>query len=181
MSYRVIKDSIWTSPNLNKCSVYAERHCWRILPGADDWGCIEITPLVLRGRVYPLKTEITPEEIDLWNKELIENDILRTWIDGGRLYAQFITFDEHNTLRDYHAPKTPCPPWIKERDGVDPRLSDKTTKAFAKIEKAIQQLSNNGSKPTMRKIAAMAHSGLGTVEKYVKRYGLTNVTDVTDE
>ena len=169
MANRYIKDSIWTSANFNKLSVYAERHFSRVLLAADDWGCLEITPLVIKGRCYPLKTDIKETDIAKWNQEMIECEILRDWVDNNRQYAMFLKFDEHNEALEKHDPKTPCPPWILRRDGVDPRASEKTIEAFNRIMEAYKKLSNNGHHPSLNEVAQAAKSSKSTVAKFYKK------------
>ncbi len=110
MPNRVIKESIWTSPNLNKLSDLAERHFYRILLLPDDFGCCELTSLVVKGRCYPLKEKGTISHIEQWNLELEQQDIIRSWKDNGRIYAYFPTFSAHQRIRSLHQRKTPEPP-----------------------------------------------------------------------
>jgi hypothetical protein len=169
---RYIKESIWTSPNLNNVSDMAERHFYRILLATDDWGGLEIDPAVLKGKCYPLKKGISEKDIAIWNQELIDNNIIRDYIKNNRLYAKFVTFEEHNDGLDRNDPKTPCPPWLLRADGIDPRLSDKTSNSFIRISEAITSLSNNGHKPTLIEIASTAKSSKTTVIRYYKKYKL---------
>lgn len=110
MATRFIKDTIWTSPNLNQLSDLAERHFYRLLPLPDDHGCCEVTPDVLKGRCYPKKPKITKALIEKWTKELEEADIIRTWEVKGRLYAYFPTWTEHQRIRSLNKRRTPEPP-----------------------------------------------------------------------
>ncbi len=169
MANRYIKDSIWTSANFNKLSSEAEKHFYRILLAADDWGCLEITPPVVKGKCYPLKKDTSESEIAAWNQELIACEILKDWIDSNRQYAMFITFDVHNDALEKHDPKTPCPPWILRRDGVDPRASEKTIEAFSRISDAYKKLSNNGHRPSLNEVAQSAKSSKSTVAKFFKK------------
>lgn len=178
MPNRYIKESIWTSPNLNKCSDLAERHFYRLLLATDDWGCFEITPPVVKGRCYPLKKNVAEKDIEIWNHELEENSVLRSWVEpDARLYAKFESFEQHNEF-ERHEPKTPCPPWLLV-NGIDPRFSDKTKESFIRIEKAVKELSNNGHKPSHDDIAKEAHSSKSTVVRYFKQLkkGSTGGTD----
>jgi hypothetical protein len=109
MPMRFIKETIWTSPNFNRLSVHAERHFYRLLPLADDFGCFESSPPVIRGRCYPLQ-DIAFSDIEAWHKELEECDIITTWTQDGRDYAKFITFAQHQRIRHTHVRRTPAPP-----------------------------------------------------------------------
>jgi len=119
MPNRIIKDSIFTSPNFNRLSVFGERHFYRVLMLADDYGCFESTPAVIKGFGYPLKTEeVSIEDIQAYNKELEQKGILLTWQNGDRQYSIFRTFDRHNARYTVtkdgkpsrHRRKTPIPP-----------------------------------------------------------------------
>ena len=110
MPNRLIKEAVWTSPNLNQVSDLAERHFYRLLPLPDDHGCCEVTPLVVKGRCYPLKHKVIPEMIQKWNSELESADIIRTWEVSGRIYGWFPKWSEHQRVRSLHQRKTPEPP-----------------------------------------------------------------------
>jgi len=118
MPNRIIKDSIWTSDNLNELSVYAERHFYRILLLVDDYGCFLSTPIVVKGICYPLKEDVKSSNIQEWQRELEEKNILVSWSEGGRRYSMFRSFDKHNAKYSVsndgkptrHRRKTPEPP-----------------------------------------------------------------------
>jgi len=110
MPNRIIKESIWTSPNLNKISPLAQFHFFRLLPVPDDHGCFESTPDVVKGKIYPKMREVTEEQIRSWQDELEEKNILARWTDGEREFAIFITFSKHQRIRSLHQRKTPVPP-----------------------------------------------------------------------
>ena len=110
MPNRVIKESIWTSPNLNHLSWQAERHFYRLMPCPDDHGCCECTPAVIKGKCYPLQGDITIEQIEEWQRELESQSLLLRWLNGDRQYAIFPTFSKHQRIRSLHNRKTPVPP-----------------------------------------------------------------------
>lgn len=97
MANRIIKDSIYTSPNLNQLGVWAERHFYRVLMLADDYGCFESTPAVVRGICYPLQESLRSSEIEKWQQELRDKKIISTWTQDGHEYSAFLTFDKHNS------------------------------------------------------------------------------------
>lgn len=110
MPNRIIKESIWTSPNLNQLSDLAERHFYRILVLPDDFGCCEVTPLVVKGRCYPLKLSISESDIEAWQQELEDKGLIIRWLGDGRQYAVFCSFAKHQRIRSLHQRKTPIPP-----------------------------------------------------------------------
>jgi hypothetical protein len=110
MPNRIIKESIWTSPNLNHLSWEAERHFYRIMPCPDDHGCCECSPAVIKGKCYPLQDNVTAKHIEQWQTELEKEKLIFRWINGSRQYAIFPTFSEHQRIRSLHNRKTPEPP-----------------------------------------------------------------------
>ena len=62
MPNRVIKDSIWKSKKLARCSTSAQLHYPRLYLLIDDYGCFEVDADVIKGRVYP-KFRIQTEKI----------------------------------------------------------------------------------------------------------------------
>ena len=140
---RIIKESIWTSPNLNNLSDLAERHFYRILPLPDDHGCCELTPRVVKGRCYPHKDKVTFEDIDNWQQELEENKIIVRWELNGRQYGIFPTFSKHQHIRSLHLRKTPVPPTdIQEKCDTIGALSEdnRTSRRMIADDNAHQQV-----------------------------------------
>jgi hypothetical protein len=166
MSNRYIKDSIWTSVNFNKLSFEAEAYFYRILLATDDWGCLEIAPLVIKGKCYPLKKSVSESDISKWNQELVTNNLIRIWEDNNRQYAQFVKFADHNVGITKHDPRTPCPPWVLTKDRIDPRASEKTIEAYHRIAEACKRLSNNGHRPSLSEVCTEAKSSKSTVSSF---------------
>jgi len=140
---------------------------------ADDYGCFESTPAVIRGKCYPLQESIRKTDVEKWQLELRDKSIIRSWVDNGHEYSMFVTFDKHNDLAEQHAPTTPCPPWLLDEKGFDPRLSTKTLQAYELISVAVDQLSSNGKKPTYRKIQEITKCSMTTISKYLKQALIT--------
>jgi len=123
MPNRIIKESINTSPTINALSVQSERHWYRLLLLADDHGCFEATPAIVRGKCYALQLcSISVEDVQSWQNELGQAGILRYWEHEMRIYGVFVTFDKHNTRYSVtedgkstrHRRKTPIPPDSKD-------------------------------------------------------------------
>ena len=110
MPNRYIRETLLTSPNFNKLSAEAERHFFRTLLLVDDFGCFESTPEIIRGKCYPLKFEVTVDDVIKGNKALEDNRMILTWEVNGRQYSVYKTFPRQNYLRSLHKRKTPPPP-----------------------------------------------------------------------
>jgi len=124
MPSRVIKESILSSPNLNRLSMAAECHFYRLLVTADDHGCFEATPLLVKGTVYPLRPKVSVEDVKKWHAELVEQGLCKFWENGDeRMYGLYTSFSSHQRIRSTHRRKTPEPPedLAGKPDGLDPK------------------------------------------------------------
>ena len=93
MPNRVIKESIWHSGKLSKCSILAQLHYPRLYLLIDDWGCLEVDLAVIKGRVYP-KIRITCDKIAGFLKEYNDNGLLFIWEKSGNTYGYFTGNEE---------------------------------------------------------------------------------------
>lgn len=136
MANRVIRDSIWTSPSLAKLSREAEAWFPRWLLMADDWGCFQADPRVVKGVAYPFREEVGLEEVDRLAVEYYNNGQLFLWVEKERVWGFFTAFHENNpylqklTVDEAGKPlkmrrKSPEPPkeallvYLKERQPIN--------------------------------------------------------------
>lgn len=119
MSNRVIKDLIWASPKLAKCTITTQLHFPRLVLLSDDWGCFNADAEVIKGLAYP-KMKITPKKIFELLKELYDMGLLFVWRAGHHTWGYWMKWDEHGFSsgseynnggqRVKHRRKTPVPP-----------------------------------------------------------------------
>jgi len=84
---------------------------------ADDYGCFEATPAVIKGRCYALQ-RTTENQVIKWHGELEAAGVLNFWEAEGRTFGIFINFDKHNSRYcvtedgkpTRHRRRTPEPP-----------------------------------------------------------------------
>jgi len=119
MSNRVIKDSIWTSPTLVKLSNYIQDQWPRWLLMADDWGCFNADPQIIKGLIYPKRNESINKIIQI-RKAFEEAGLLFVWNNSEREWGFFVSWNNHqfcnasgvdnNGNYTKHRRKTPIPP-----------------------------------------------------------------------
>jgi hypothetical protein len=109
MPNRILKDTIWTSPNLNKLTTEAELFFYRLLPLPDDHGCFAADPHILKGRLFPFKHDWTSDVICRQLTALVNNDIIALWVEDNKLYGIILNFAKHQRIRSLHNRKTPEP------------------------------------------------------------------------
>ena len=112
MSNKVLKDSIWTSKKLSRCSLMAQLHYPRLYLLTDDWSCLEIDLDVIRGRAYPKLPVVTLKDIEGYLKEFEGNGLLFVWTLNGSVYGYFTGKEEGrlDSPSRRHSRKTPEPP-----------------------------------------------------------------------
>ncbi len=183
MPSRLIKESIWTSESLCQCSIGANNLFKSLLPSTDDYGCFDARAAVLRGKLFPLMLHrVSEKNIVSWLDELVRVDCIRLWTaPNGILYGWMPGFGSHNDIENTHSPKTPCPPWLQDEKGNDPRLPTKTKAAFQKLSQALELYRHEshaehsiGKTPTYRELQAMTGCSMSTISKFFKEKGLTS-------
>lgn len=119
MPNRVIKDSIWTSPTLAKLPNYIQDQWTRWLLMADDWGCFNADPQIIKGLIYPKRNESINKIIKIRN-DFEEAGLLFVWNNSEREWGFFVSWDNHQFCNasgvdnegkyTKHRRKTPIPP-----------------------------------------------------------------------
>lgn len=97
MANRVIRDSLWNSPSLAKLSREADAWFPRWILLADDWGCFQADPRIVKGVAYPLREDVLASECEAWLVEYYNAGLIFLWMEGERLWGYFTAFQTHNT------------------------------------------------------------------------------------
>lgn len=102
---RIIRESCRTSRTLDELSDGAERLFWRLTTVADDFGRFEADPRIVLGHCFPLRIgKLSPVKVEGWITELVQMNIIQMYTaHGPNIYAQFVTWDEHQTKRARHS------------------------------------------------------------------------------
>jgi len=168
MPNRIIKESIWTSPNLAKLSPRAELHFYRLLPVPDDYGCFESTASVIRGRCYPLNESIRSRDVQNWQDELEQNGLIIRWVIGLREYAIFTTWSKHQYIRPgQHQRITPEPP-----EEVKSRCSRDVTETYGELPKVTETRNvDNIYKETKYQVRDGVYLSTKETESLIKLFG----------
>lgn len=112
MPSRVIRESYCRSRSLTKCSPDTQDRFPRFWLYPDDWGCFEIDIDVMKGWLYPLRHDVTPNDIARHLKEFEQNGMLFTWIEDQKKYGFFVNWFKHQSIREAkrHKRRTSSPP-----------------------------------------------------------------------
>lgn len=100
MPNRIIKESITTSATLAQLSDGEERHFWRLLVQADDFGYLDARPEVIRARAYPLMLDtVSLQESERRTLALVAASLLHLFVHEGKRYGHFPTWLNHQQKR----------------------------------------------------------------------------------
>ncbi len=113
MANRVIKDSVWRSEKLGRCSDVAHVHYHNIYLLCDDYACFEIDVRHIINTCYEsYKKKPKTEVIESWLNEYELNGLLFVWHEDGKAFGYF-TGKEEDRLPSpsrRHKRRTPEPP-----------------------------------------------------------------------
>lgn len=107
MANRIIRESICVSDTIEALSFGAEATFYRLLVNVDDYGRIDARPLVLKARLYPIRS------IDLdvfvgYMDELYRSGLIYQYTVDGKIYLQVKKWDKYQQIRTKRS-KYPAP------------------------------------------------------------------------
>ena len=73
MPNRVIKESIKRSPQIDALTWFEEVVFYRLMVTADDYGCMDARPVLLKNELFPTKENITKKSIEDAVNECVED------------------------------------------------------------------------------------------------------------
>lgn len=109
MPNRVIKDSIKRSPQIDSLTWFEEVVFYRLILTADDYGCIDGRPILLRNELFPIRDNVTKKAVTNAISKLVSVGLLCEYTVNGMPYLFFPTWEKHQRIRNKHR-KYPEPP-----------------------------------------------------------------------
>lgn len=118
MPTRILREGYLTSPSVARCSPGAQDRLPRYWLAADDFGCFDADPRVLRGRLFVYRGEMTDNQIASDLAEYVREGMLELWIENERSWGFFRSWGRHQRLRKEEGDgrtvrKTPVPPGVR--------------------------------------------------------------------
>ncbi len=99
MGNRILKESVCTSPNIERLSWFEEVCFYRLILQCDDYGRFDARPTLLRARLFPLKTEVTCEDVEAAMDALEAVGLIERYTVDGLPYLQLPTWWDHQKVR----------------------------------------------------------------------------------
>ena len=99
MPNRVLSESVKRSEQIDQLSWFDEVVFYRALLTADDYGCIDGRPKLLKSDLFPTRDDVTRKAIEDSLAKLTSTDLLRSYEVSGKPYMLFPTWEKHQRIR----------------------------------------------------------------------------------
>lgn len=141
MPNRVIKESLKTNELVDSLTWFEEVVFIRLIVTADDYGCMDGRPQLLKSVLFPLKDSVTTKSIESAIAKLVKVGLLRSYTANGKPYVFFPTWEKHQRLRNKRR-KYPVPPETDTCQSFDSQLTDEC-RPESEVESEVESESQN--------------------------------------
>lgn len=153
MPNRIIKETIKTSHKIDSLTWFEEVVYYRLLVTADDYGCMDGRPVLLKNELFPTKETVTRKAIEDAITKLTSVGLLRRYEADGKPYLFFPTWEKHQRIRNKHR-KYPQPPDICQT--LDSDLTDICQSNDCQMTASCQSESESNPNPNPNPMEAIA-------------------------
>lgn len=112
MSNRILKESICRSETIDELNYFEESFFYRLIVNCDDYGRYDAREKILKSSLFPLKDDITPQQINEVLERLCNIGLIFLYEVEGKRYLQMNTWLKHQQVRNkkskYPAPDITC-------------------------------------------------------------------------
>ena len=99
MPNRILKESVCTSPNIERLTWFEEVCFYRMLVQCDDYGRLDARASMLRARLFPLREDVEREALEQAVDRLEAMGLIERYQVAGLPYLQVSTWDKHQRVR----------------------------------------------------------------------------------
>ena len=99
MPNRIIKESVCTSDSIDQLTWFEEVLFYRLMVSCDDYGRFDGRVAVIKNRLFPLKENLTADEVSHALDMLAMVDLVRRYTVDGKPYLYLPTWEHHQTIR----------------------------------------------------------------------------------
>ena len=100
MPNRIIKESICTSEKLASLSDFEFRLWISLILLADDYGCGDARPAIIKGRAFPLRDRLANKDVENSLVNLAAGGCVDLYEVDGKPYYQFPNWSQHQRVRN---------------------------------------------------------------------------------
>ena len=113
MRKRMLNPDFFTDPDIvASLDAYGRLLYQGIWCVAEDSGCFELNPLLLKMKILPGDQSVTTDDIEGYLEILIVQKKIISYEVDGKSYGWLKNFDKHQSLNKPNAPAVPLPKWI---------------------------------------------------------------------
>ena len=123
MPNRMLKEGIKRSAQIDQLSWFEEVVFYRLLVTADDFGCVDGRPVLLKNDLFPTKENVTKKAVEDAISHLASVGLLCKYTVSDTPYLFFPTWEKHQRLRAKKR-KYPAPPDDIVRQAFDNHTTD---------------------------------------------------------
>ena len=143
MPNRVIKESLKRSPQIDSLTWFEEVVFCRLIITADDYGCVDGRPIVLKHDLFPTKDSITVAAVKNAVAKLAEQKLVIPYEVDGLPYLYLTTWTRHQRLRKSRH-KYPLPE-AELFDSISPQIAAKIRELRLESESESEEESDKES------------------------------------
>lgn len=107
---RLLHENVCTSESLSRCSPKAQDAFPRFMLAADNFGTFQVNAAVLKGKLWPLRRDVRPQDILGWLAEYQQQGMVMLWEDQGKRYGLFTNWSAWQRIDPRLNRKHPEPP-----------------------------------------------------------------------
>lgn len=140
MPPRVVRSEINASRSLARVSPLADLTFRALIVAVDDYGRCEADPLMLKADLFPRRPQFTPEKIEGWVAELVQEGCVQRYQVDGIEYLQLTGWEKHRSnSKRASTSRFPDPPEVSRAipnspgDPGNPRGSARLTSDVCRV------------------------------------------------
>ena len=114
MGNRILKESICHNQRLASVGLFAENLFYRLIVNCDDYGNFLADPRVIKGRLFPLRENLTLNEVEDGLLDLSKAGLVCFYSTEDQDYLHLSGWDEHQKL-NYRTAMYPPPEKVAMR------------------------------------------------------------------
>ena len=100
MPNRILKETICNSEDINQLKPLEEITFYRLIVSCDDFGTLDARSKILKAKLYPIKDDITPHDIEQIIWSLHDAGLITLYENDDRLYLYLNKWDVHQRVRN---------------------------------------------------------------------------------
>lgn len=166
MPNRIIKESICTSEKIAKLKDFEFRLWVGLITQADDAGRGDARPAIIKGRIFPLRDQVTAKNITDAIDALATVGLISLYTVGGKLIYWLPGWAKHQRIRDCK-PKYPGPEEADDQSAADCRKSPQAAASCGLNPIQSESNPNPNPNPSVSRAKRFTPPTLAEVQAYV--------------